>query len=151
MQANGLHLTLATPTRVVVDGLAIVALRADDTSGSFGIRQGHADFVTLLDACVVQWRTEDGATHCCAVDGGVLRVSRGSQVAIACREAIPGESLASLEAQVHRARAALADADRRARVEQMRLHAQAVRQILRYLRPGATPAAGLPQRGERQP
>lgn len=141
MQAKRLRLTLSTPARVVVDDLEIVALRAEDASGSFGIRPGHADFVTLLDACVVQWRTAEGATHYCAVDGAVLRVSRGSELAIACREAIVGESLAGLEAEVHRARAAAADFERRMRVEQTRLHAQAVRRILRYLKPAGPPGA----------
>lgn len=146
MHADGLHLTLATPSHVVVDEHGIVSLRAEDASGSFGIRKGHEAFVTLLDACVVQWRTREGAMHCCAVDRGVLRVSAGNRVSIACREAIPGESIASLEAQVRRARAALTEADRRVRVEQMRLHAQMVRQILRYLRPPAVPGGtSLPQ------
>jgi len=53
-----------------------------------------------------------------------------------------GTSLEVLEAQVDAARAAQLDAVRRARVDETRLHAQAVRQLLRYLRPGAGPADG---------
>jgi F-type H+-transporting ATPase subunit epsilon len=49
-------------------------------------------------------------------------------------------ALDTLEAQVRLARAKRLDVLRGARVEQTRLHAQAVRQLLRYLRPGA-PAA----------
>jgi F-type H+-transporting ATPase subunit epsilon len=138
MTERGLSLTIATPARVMVDALPVVSLRAEDDSGAFGVRAGHADLVTLLSASVVRWRTPDGAEHYCAVDGGVLIVARGTAVSLACREAVPGDSLDALEADVRRARAAQLDAMRRARVEQTRLHAQAVRQMLRYLRPQAT-------------
>ncbi|MBP0593418.1 F0F1 ATP synthase subunit epsilon [Paraburkholderia sp. LEh10] len=132
-----LRLTIATPTQVVVNGLPIVSLRAEDESGGFGIHVGHEDMVTLLSASVVRWTTQDGIAHFCAVDGGVLIVSNGAAVSIACREAVRGESLQRLEAEVHDVRAAQLDAMRRARVEQTRLHAHAVRQMLRYLRPQA--------------
>ncbi|MFP4896578.1 F0F1 ATP synthase subunit epsilon [Paraburkholderia sp. EG304] len=138
MTRRGLLLTIATPARVIVDGLPVVSLRAEDESGAFGVRAEHADLVTLLSASVVRWRTPDGGEHYCAVDGGVLIVSRGTTVSLACRDAVPGDSLEALEAQVRRARAAQLDAMRRARAEQTRLHAQAVRQMLRYLRPQAT-------------
>ncbi|MGF6509476.1 F-type H+-transporting ATPase subunit epsilon [Paraburkholderia sp. Clong3] len=138
MPRHGLSLTIATPARVMVDGLPVVSLRAEDESGAFGVRVGHADMVTLLSASVVRWRTADGGEHYCAVDGGVLIVSHGTAVSLACREAVQGDSLEALEADVRRARAAQLDAMRRARVEQTRLHAQAVRQMLRYLRPQAT-------------
>lgn len=145
----GLRLTVATPLQMFADDIEVVSLRAEDASGSFGIRTGHADFVTLLSASVVRWCTADGVTHFCAVDGGVMRLSRGCQIEIACREAIVSDSLECLEAEVHRTRAAFSDAERRARVEQLRLHAQAVRQILRYLRPAATSGGlGAAQRPE---
>ncbi|VVD67296.1 F0F1 ATP synthase subunit epsilon [Pandoraea terrigena] len=134
-------LTIATPSRIVVDRIAVVSLRAEDNSGAFGIRAGHADLVTLLSASVVRWRMADGSEHYCAIDGGVLLVSSGTDVSLACRDAVPGASLEALEAEVRRERAAQLEAMRRARFEQTRLHARAVRQMLRYLRP-------QPQRGE---
>jgi F-type H+-transporting ATPase subunit epsilon len=135
MSGAPLTLTVATPSRVWFDAVAIVSLRAEDESGAFGIRTGHADFVTLLTASVVRWTCADGLTRYCAVDGGVLLVARGIQISIACREAIPGDSLESLEAGVRSRHADEDDAARRARVEQLQLHARAVRQMLRYLRP----------------
>jgi F-type H+-transporting ATPase subunit epsilon len=126
-----------------VDGLAIVSLRAEDESGGFGIHVGHVDMATLLSASVVRWTTPDGIAHFCAVDGGVLIVSNGASVSIACRDAVLGESLQGLEARVHDTRETQLDAMRRARVEQTRLHAHAVRQMLRYLRPQA--ARGVPE------
>jgi len=135
MSAAPLTLTVATPLRVWFDAVEIVSLRAEDESGSFGIRAGHADFVTLLTPSIVRWTCADGTARYCAVDGGVLLVSRGVQISIACREAISGDSLESLEAGVRSRHAEEDDAARRARVEQLQLHARAVRQMLRYLRP----------------
>ncbi|HYS64309.1 MAG TPA: F0F1 ATP synthase subunit epsilon [Paraburkholderia sp.] len=137
MSGARLTLTMATPTRVWFDGVEIASLRAEDESGAFGIRPGHAGFITLLRPSVVRWTGADGLTHYCAVDGGVLMVSHGREVSIACREAVPGASLEGLEAGVRSRHASEADAARRARVDQMRLHARAVRQMLRYLRPRA--------------
>ncbi|KVD89636.1 ATP synthase F0F1 subunit epsilon [Burkholderia sp. ABCPW 14] len=130
-----LRLTIATPARVCVDDLPIASLRAEDASGSFGIRAGHVDFVTLLRASVVRWRTVDGAMHYAALDGGVLRVTRGARIEIACREAVLGESLAELDAIVRGVRATQLDEKRRARVDETRLHARAMRRLLTYLRP----------------
>ncbi|MDR5777488.1 MULTISPECIES: F0F1 ATP synthase subunit epsilon [unclassified Caballeronia] len=134
--SGSLRLTIATPDAVLADSPDVVALRAEDESGSFGILPGHADFLTVLVPGVIRWHGADGAPHFCAVEGGVLRVSGGRDVTIACRGGVQGDTLAALEARVESARAKRLDAARRARVEQTRLHAQAVRQLLRHLRPG---------------
>ncbi|MFX1670713.1 F0F1 ATP synthase subunit epsilon [Paraburkholderia sp. A2WS-5] len=134
-----LDLTIATPLQMVVNHAMARALRAEDESGSFGIRPGHADFITMLAPSVVRWAAPDGARRFCAVDGGVMTVSGGRVVAIACREAIAGDSLEWLEREVARVRAAQLDAGRRVRVETVRLHAQAVRQMVRYLRGPVVP------------
>ncbi|WP_028228570.1 F0F1 ATP synthase subunit epsilon [Paraburkholderia ferrariae] len=139
MSAAPLDLTIATPLEVAVNHAAAVSVRAEDASGAFGIRAGHADFITLLPPSVVRWASPDGERRCCAVDGGVMTVSGGRVVAIACREAIVGDSLAQLEGEVARVRAAQLDTERRARVEAVRLHARAVRQMLRYLRGPVVP------------
>lgn len=135
-----LHLTIATPAAVLVDSADVVALRAEDESGSFGILPGHADFLTVLVPCVIRWHGTDNAPYFCAVEGGVLSVEDGRSVTIACRNGIRGDTLVALQVAVESARAKRLDAARRARVEQTRMHAQAVRQLLRYLRPGAPSA-----------
>jgi F-type H+-transporting ATPase subunit epsilon len=138
-----LHLTIATPARVLFDSTEVVALRAEDATGSFGILPGHAAFLTVLAPSVLRWHAADGIEQFCAVKEGVLRVSGGHEIAVACREGVMGASgmsLQVLEAQVDAARATQIDAVRRARVNETRLHAQAVRQLLRYLRPSARPA-----------
>jgi len=61
--------------------------------------------------------------------------------------------LAALEAAVAAQRLSELDADRRARVEQTRLHARALRQLMRYLKPGGRPLgeAGAPFTSEAAP
>jgi F-type H+-transporting ATPase subunit epsilon len=139
MAGTPLDLTISTPLDVVVSHAAASSVRAEDASGSFGIRPGHADFITLLPPSVVRWTTPDGVPCYCAVDDGVMTVSGGSTVAIACREAILGDSLEQLERDVRRVRASQLDLERRERVEAVRLHAQAVRQMLRFLRGPVVP------------
>ena len=141
--SGALHLTVTTPGQILVDSGDVAAVRAEDQSGSFGILPGHADLLTVLVASVLRWRTADGTTRFCAVHGGVFTVSAGRNVAVACREGVVGDSLENLEAKVCTVRAEQLEADRRARVEQVRLHALAVRQLLRYLRPNPAPVAPM--------
>ncbi|MBV8505599.1 MAG: F0F1 ATP synthase subunit epsilon [Alphaproteobacteria bacterium] len=138
--SGSLHLIVTTPGQILVDSGDVAAVRAEDESGSFGILPGHADLLTALVPSVVRWRASDGAAHFCAVRGGVFTVAEGRNVSVACREGVLGTSLEDLEAKVRAARAQQIEADRKARVEQVRLHALAVRQLLRYLRPDAAAA-----------
>jgi F-type H+-transporting ATPase subunit epsilon len=144
--SGALHLTITTPAAVLVDAVDVAAVRAEDESGGFGILPGHTDFLTVLPASVVRWRNGGGAVHFCALRGGVMTVVEGRRVAIACRQGTIGDDLEKLEAEVEALRAAELDAERRARVEQMRLHARAVRQLMRYLRPGIAGDAEPPTR-----
>jgi F-type H+-transporting ATPase subunit epsilon len=143
-----LHLTVTTPTQVLVDNGEVAAVRAEDESGSFGILPGHADLLTTLVPSVLRWRTTDGRSGFCAVCGGVFTVFAGHNVSVACREGIVADWFEDLEAKVRAVRTQQLEADRKARVEQVRLHALAVRQLLRYLRPNRTaPAAIKPEAG----
>ena len=136
-----LHLTITTPAQILVASDNVVAIRAEDQSGSFGVLPGHADLLTALLPSVVRWRTADGAACFCAVRGGVFAVAGGRDVSVACREGVVGNSLDELEAKVRTVRARQLEADRKARAEQTRVHALAVRQLVRYLRPNPASAA----------
>jgi len=133
-----MRLTITTPLSVAVeeDGVAIVA--AEDASGGFGIQPGHADFLTSLAVAVVSWRSRDDTRHYCAVRGGVLTVSGGTEVAIATREAVTGDDLATLDAAVLSRFQADAAADQAERVDSTRLQLSAIRQIVSRLRPGGS-------------
>jgi F-type H+-transporting ATPase subunit epsilon len=137
-----MRLLITTPTVVVIDDPEVTAVRAEDESGSFGILTGHADFLTALTVSVVAWHRTDGLQHYCAVRRGVLRVSAGSEVAIATREAISGDDLDHLEqVVVAKLRSAL-ESERAARTESLQLQMKAIRQIVRYLRPERTDILG---------
>jgi F-type H+-transporting ATPase subunit epsilon len=138
-----LHLTITTPAQILAASDNVVAVRAEDQSGSFGVLPGHADLLTALIPSVVRWRTADGAARFCAVRGGVFAVSGGRNVSVACREGVVGDSLDELEAKVRTVRARQLEADRKARAEQIRVHALAVRQLVRYLRPDPASAAAM--------
>ena len=138
-----LHLTITTPAQILVASDDVIAVRVEDQSGSFGVLPGHADLLTALVPSVVRWRTVDGAACFYAVRGGVFAVSGGGNVSVACREGVVGDSLDELEAKVRTVRARQLEADRKARAEQIRVHALAVRQLVRYLRPNPASAAPM--------
>lgn len=129
-----MRLVISEPGRVVSDNDDVVSVRAEDASGSFGILPGHADLITVLTLSVVAWRHADGRPGWCAVRRGVLAVHGGHEVAIATRQAQLGDDLASLEHAVLDRYHAELDAERRARVAATRLHATAIREIIRALR-----------------
>jgi F-type H+-transporting ATPase subunit epsilon len=139
-----LHLTITTPAAVLVDAMDVSAVRAEDASGGFGILPGHTDLLTVLPASVVRWHGGDGVAHYCALRGGLLTVTGGHMVSIACRQGATGDDLAALEADVQALRAAETEAERHARVEQTQMHARVVRQLIRYLRPAASRVDGPP-------
>jgi F-type H+-transporting ATPase subunit epsilon len=130
-----MRLLITTPTSVVVDDPDVVAVRAEDESGSFGILEGHADLLTVLTVSVASWRRADDRRRFCALRHGVLSVTGGNQISIATRQAIPGDDLDRLEQVVLTQFRDALDAERRARTESLQLQMKAMRQIVRYLRP----------------
>ncbi len=129
---------------MVVDEEGVLALCADDATGSFGILPGHADFLTSLAISVVNWKGGDGSRRYCAVRRGVLTVAAGHDIAIATREAVVGEDLATLDQVVLGRFRADIETEKAERVESARLQLNAIRQIMRHLRPdGRGAPAGL--------
>ena len=128
-------LRCVTPLSVMVDE-DIDSLRAADESGSFGIMNGHAPFLTALVVSIVSWQCSGGERYC-AVRGGVLTVTDGSMIDIATREAVTGEDLATLDAEVLARFRSDAEEERVEHVETMRLQMNAIRQMINRLRPGA--------------
>ena len=145
MTTGALSLTVSTPLDIVVDVADVVSFRAADASGDFGILPGHVDLLTVLTRSVIRWKQADAAWRYCVLQGGVLTVEGGKTIRIACRKAIAGPDLARLEHGVRAQLEAETDAARGARVAQTKLHAQAIRQIMRHLArsPGAPEDASL--------
>lgn len=129
-----MRLRIATPLSVVVDTDGLRAFRADDATGSFGILPGHADFLTSLAIGVVSWSGGDGTPHYCAVRRGVLSVTSGDEIAIATREAVAGDDLATLDETVLARFRADTETERAERVDSTRLQLNAIRRIVSHLR-----------------
>jgi F-type H+-transporting ATPase subunit epsilon len=130
-----MKLLITEPTAVVTDRADVVSVRAEDESGSFGILRGHADLVTVLPLSVLAWRQEDGTEGFCAVRHAVLTVHGGTEVAIAARQAQLGTDLDQLEHAVLDRFRTDEEAERVARVAELRLHTEALRRIISALRP----------------
>lgn len=131
-----MRLLITTPSKVLVDDTDVISVRAEDQSGSFGILNGHADFLTALTVSVVSWRPIKGAELFCVVRRGVLSVSNGNLVAIATREALVGDDLDRLEQEVMTEFRNQVETERIARSGSLQLQLRAMRQIVQYLRPG---------------
>ncbi len=129
-----MRLHISTPLAVAVDEDGVLMLRAEDASGDFGVLPGHADFLTSLVITVVSWKSGDGTRHYCAVRRGVLSVS-GGDVAIVTREAVTGDDIATLDEIVLTRFRTDADTERTDRADSIRLQLNAIREIVRHLRP----------------
>jgi F-type H+-transporting ATPase subunit epsilon len=130
-----MKLLITTPTSVVVDRDDVLAIRAEDESGGFGIWPGHADFLTALTVSVVSWQGVEPRQQFCAVRRGILSVTGRNEVAIATRAAIVSDDLARLENVILAQFREDLEAERTARIENVQLQMRAIRQIVRYLRP----------------
>ena len=130
-----MRLRIVTPLSVIVDE-DIDSLRAEDASGSFGILPGHAPFLTALTISIVSWR-QAGRERFCAVRGGALTVADGAPVAITTREAIVGDDLATLDAEVLARFRSDADAERIDHVDTVQLQLNVIRRMVSRLHTGA--------------
>lgn len=130
-----MRLRIVTPLSVVVEEDAL-AVRAEDESGSFGILPGHGDFLTSLAISVVSWNQHNGARRYCAVRKGMLSISGGQDVAIATREAIVGDDLATLDTKVLDRFRAEFEQERSERFESIQVQLNAIRRIVSQLGSG---------------
>jgi F-type H+-transporting ATPase subunit epsilon len=135
-----MKLVITTPTAVVVNADNLRYVRAEDSTGAFGIQQGHADFLTALAISVLIWRDAMGVEHYAAVRGGALRVRSGVSVEVATREAVVGGDLRNLRDVVLTQMARNAETEQAARLGALGLQQAAIEQIYRYLRPADQPA-----------
>jgi F-type H+-transporting ATPase subunit epsilon len=139
-----MRLDITTPFATVLRTDEAVHIRAEDSSGAFGILRGHADFLTVLEVSVLTWRDGEGREHYVALRGGMLSVRDGGSVTVTTPEAVTGEDLHRLEADVISRFQRHLDEERAAHTAAQRLHLAAIRQIMRLLRPepGHAPPVG---------
>lgn len=139
-----MRLDITTPFTTVLQTDAAAHIKAEDSSGAFGILQGHADFITVLEVSVLTWRDGQDREHYVALRGGMLSVRDGNAVIVATPEAVAGEDLRRLEADVITRFQRQLDEERAAHTAAQRLHLAAIRQVMRLLRPepGHAPPVG---------
>jgi F-type H+-transporting ATPase subunit epsilon len=130
-----MRLRITTPTTIIADRPNVTAVRAEDATGSFGILEGHADFLTALSVCVIAWHEGADSPRYCAVRRGLFSVRAGSEVSIATREALIGDDLDRLEGVALAQFRQAAEEERTSQTASMQLQMAAVRQIIRFLRP----------------
>lgn len=130
-----MRLVITTPTAIVADIADATSVRVEDESGSLGILEGHADFLTVVAISILRWREADGRERYCAHRRGVLTVHGGHDVRLAVREAVLGDDPDELERAVLAHFRVAADEERGARAESLRLQMTAIRRIIQYLRP----------------
>lgn len=138
-----MKLSIATPLSIIIEEDRVLAVRAEDATGSFGILPGHADFVTSLAISVVGWQRGNGTRYYCAVRRGVLSVVGGHDIVIATREAVPGDDLTILHRTVLARFHADLESERTENVESTRLRLNAIRQMMHHLRPGRRAGVGM--------
>jgi F-type H+-transporting ATPase subunit epsilon len=135
------RLVITTPVAVIADIGDVVHVRAEDETGSFGILEHHGEFLTALAVSVLSWRQASGRQGHCAVRGGVLSVSGGSEVAVATRQAVLSDDLEHLADKV------VAELKRNAEQEEAAwTHSARMRlRVLRELSRSTPPSDGGPR------
>jgi F-type H+-transporting ATPase subunit epsilon len=133
---------------LVVDAPNVEQVRAEDETGSFGIRRGHTEFVTVLTISVISYHDTSGIERHVAIRGGVMRVRAGELVDVATREAIVGDDLAELRHAVLDRFHDKAEAEAKARTRAAQLNMAVVRNLYRYVR-GERDGRGLGLGGPR--
>lgn len=134
-----MRLRISDPVEILVD-CEVQAVRAEDASGQFGLRDGHADFLTALEVSVISWRLADGTPGYCAVRRGILTVNGGRDVSVATREGHVGTDLDQLEKEVLARYRRQGDMERGERQTAARLRMRAIRHMMSQLRSAAAQA-----------
>ena len=139
-----MRLRIVTPLSVVVDEEGVLGLRAEDASGGFGILPRHADFLTSLALSVVGWTSGDGQS---ALLRRAPRRPLGRRRARRDhRDARGGRRATTWRRWTRRSSPASArdiETERAERAESTRLQLNAIRQIMRHLRPDRHDGAGM--------
>ncbi len=143
-----MKLLVTTPLAVVVDAQNVRYVRAEDSTGAFGILQGHADFLSVLGVSVITWQDNDNVEHHVVVRGGLLTVREGNHIEVATRQAEVDDSLAELGRTILQRFQADEAAQQSQRIRATKMHLAAIRQLQRYLethRHSGSPFSGIPQ------
>jgi len=132
-----MRLLVTTPMLVIVEVQDVQHVRAEDSTGAFGILPGHTDFLTVLSVSVVTWKDREGMEHHIAVRGGVLTVRDGDLVEIATPEAVSNDKMSELVQSVLERFSDQERAEEQSRLSSAQLNLAAIRQLQRYIVSGS--------------
>jgi F-type H+-transporting ATPase subunit epsilon len=135
-----MKLRVVTPLEIVVEE-DFTSLRAEDSSGGFGIMAGHEPFLTALTVSIISWRQGE-TERFCALRGGTLVVAGGTTVTITTREAVLGDDLATLDAEVLARFRADIETERTEHVETVQLQLNAIRRMVSRLQRSSNAIGG---------
>jgi F-type H+-transporting ATPase subunit epsilon len=139
-----MRLLVTTPTSVVEEVSDVLHVRAEDETGAFGIEPGHADFVTVLPASVINWRDREQEGFV-VVLGGVLTVEMGDLVQVAARDAYRENDLSQLGDAARKALERSLESEHHSRKSETLLHLATMRQINNVLQGAERPFASAPK------
>ena len=140
-----MRLLITDPISIVADHADIAAVRAEDESGSFGILPGHADLLTVLVPSVAGLAARGRAARLLRraprrVDGA--RRARGGGGDPPGRA--PATTWTNSSTSCWPGSRPSWTPSARCASKRMRLHMQAIRQIVQLLRPVGRDAGGSP-------
>lgn len=124
-----MRVRILCPLSTILDRTDITQIAARDESGAFGIRPGHAPFLTTLPPSVLTLSTERGGMLYAAVAGGLLRVERDG-VLVTSPDAAVGKDLAPLAARVAAEKTARQHRQAESHAQERKLQAALVHHLL---------------------
>ena len=123
-----MRLLVRVPTGLVVDDDQVDGVAAEADDGAFAVKPRHVDFVTTLAPGILSYGS-GGEERLLAVDRGVL-VKCGSEVQVAVRDAVRGDSLEDLERAIREHLAVRGDREKAAASALARLESRTVQAFL---------------------
>ena len=124
-----MKLKVLIPTGVLLER-EVAGVVAEGSSGHFGLKPRHIDFVSDLVPGLLYFQTAaDGQGEYLAVDRGIL-VKRGEEVLVSVRDAVGGAPLEELVDTVNSRFVALDDKERAVNTAMARLEADFLRRFM---------------------
>ena len=123
-----MRLLVRVPTELLVDEPEVGGVAAEADDGAFAVKPRHIDFVTTLAPGILSY-SSGGGERLLAVDRGVL-VKCGSEVHVAVRDAVRGDSLEELERAVREHLGVLDEREKAAASALARLESRMVQAFL---------------------
>lgn len=127
MSAALMHLKILLPYEIFADARGVRRIVAETTEGSMGLLPHRLDCVAILVPGILCYQSDGDAVYI-AVDAGVM-VKAGTEVSISVRNAVAGNRLSDLRAQVAEHFLQLDEAERQARSALAKIESGFIRRL----------------------